>query len=112
MRPGPAFLRPLFVLLFASFLFGQNTLIVDQANAPAHLGWLTRPYQARNIGPARLANSQRLSLLIQAGILYLSAQDMVALAIENNIDVEVQRYTPILAREVLRPAEAGGALRR
>jgi outer membrane protein TolC len=36
---------------------------------------------------------------------------MVALAIENNIDVEMQRYTPILAREVLRRAEAGGALR-
>ncbi len=36
---------------------------------------------------------------------------MVALAIENNIDVEVQRYTPLLAREVLRRAEAGGALR-
>jgi outer membrane protein TolC len=36
---------------------------------------------------------------------------MVALAIENNVDVEMQRYTPILAREVLRRAEGGGALR-
>jgi outer membrane protein TolC len=36
---------------------------------------------------------------------------MVALAIENNVDVEMQRYTPVLAREVLRRAEAGGALR-
>ena len=36
---------------------------------------------------------------------------MVALAIENNIDVEVQRYGPLLAHEVLRRAQAGGALR-
>jgi len=36
---------------------------------------------------------------------------VVALAIENNIDVEVQRYTPLLAQEVLRRAEAGGFLR-
>jgi outer membrane protein TolC len=49
--------------------------------------------------------------LIRAGNLYLSAQDVVALAIENNIDVEVQRYGPLLAKEVLRRAEAGGALR-
>ncbi|MGH7489877.1 MAG: TolC family protein, partial [bacterium] len=37
--------------------------------------------------------------------------DVVALAIENNIDVEVQRYGPLLAREVLRRAKGGGALR-
>lgn len=43
--------------------------------------------------------------------MYLSARDVVALAIENNIDVEVQRYGPLLAREVLRRAQAGGALR-
>ena len=36
---------------------------------------------------------------------------MVALAIENNIDIEVQRYGPLLAREVLRRAQGGGALR-
>jgi len=35
----------------------------------------------------------------------------VALALENNIDIEVQRYGPLLAREVLRRAQGGGALR-
>src|SRR5215467_2245046 len=111
MRLLPAFLRRTFVFLLAPLLFGQNTLTVEPANAPAHLGWLTRPYQARIVAPARRTNSPRLNSLIQAGILYLSAQDMVALAIENNVDVEMQRYTPILAREVLRRAQAGGALR-
>jgi len=48
---------------------------------------------------------------VRAGNLYLTAADVVALAIENNLDVEVQRYGPLLAREVLRRAQGGGALR-
>ena len=48
---------------------------------------------------------------MRAGNLYLTAADVVALAIENNLDVEVQRYGPLLAREVLRRAQGGGALR-
>lgn len=75
------------------------------------LGWLTRPYQARQIPPINLANTSRFDSLIRAGNLYLSAQDVVALALENNIDIEVQRYGPLLARELLRRAEGGALLR-
>lgn len=75
------------------------------------LGWLTHPYQARSVPPINLANTSRLQSLERAGNLYLAAQDVVALAIENSIDVEVQRYGPILAREVLKRAQAGGVLR-
>lgn len=74
-------------------------------------GFLTRPYQAGSVPAIRLENSSRLGSLIRAGNLYLSARDVVALAIENNIDVEIQRYSPLLAQEVLRRAQAGGALR-
>src|SRR5579864_7883729 len=58
-----------------------------------------------------MANSTRKITLVGAGNLYHSAPDVVALAIENNIDVEVQRYGPLLAKEVLRRAKGGGALR-
>jgi len=75
------------------------------------LGWLTHPYQARSVPGVNLSNTSRIQALIRSGNLYVSAQDVVALAIENNIDVEVQRYGPLLAREVLRRAKAGGALR-
>ena len=75
------------------------------------MGWLTHPYRPRAVPPINLSNSLRLDSLVRAGNLYVSAQDVVALAIENNIDVEVQRYGPLLAREVLRRAQAGGALR-
>src|SRR5581483_7237363 len=72
---------------------------------------LINPYRARSVPAVNLNNSSRLESLIRGGNLYLSAQDVVALAIENNIDIEVQRYGPLLAQEVLRRARAGGALR-
>ena len=88
----------------------QNEIRVDPP-ATGHLNWLTQRYRARSVTPIRLNNSNRFELLTRAGILYLTAQDVVALAIENNIDVEVQRYGPLLAQEVLKRAKAGGALR-
>jgi outer membrane protein len=79
--------------------------------AHGKLGWVTRPYQSRYVPPVNLANTSRLDSLIRAGNLYLTAQDVVALALENNIDIEIQRYGPLLAREILRRAQAGGLLR-
>lgn len=75
------------------------------------LSGLIHPYQQRIVPPVNLSNSSRLDSLIRAGSLYLTAQDVVALSIENNLDIEVQRYGPLLAREVLKRAQAGGALR-
>jgi outer membrane protein len=75
------------------------------------LGWLTRPYQQRYVPPINLTNSDRLQSLIHAGNLYLSAQDVIALALENNLDIEIQRYGPLLAQEVTLRARGGGGLR-
>ena len=56
-------------------------------------------------------NSPRVHDLIRAGNLYLSLQDALALAIENNLDVELQRYgLPVSATELLR-AQGGGIVR-
>jgi outer membrane protein TolC len=71
---------------------------------------LIRPYLAPEVPPARLGNSSRLHGLIRAGILYLTAQDAIALALENNIDIEVARYQPILSAWQLERSQAGGAL--
>ena len=70
-------------------------------------GW----YRQRNVEPINLTNSSRLQNLIRGGNLYLSAQDVIALTLENNLDIEIQRYGPILTREVTRRAQGGGALR-
>ena len=97
-------------VLLASSARAQSEIAV-QAPTGGWGGWLTHPYKASSVPPIRLTNSPRFNDLIRAGNLYLTAQDVVALAIENNIDVEVQRYGPLLAHQVLRRAEGGGALR-
>src|SRR5437016_9656013 len=96
-------------VLFSCAAMAQSEVRIDAPKGG--LGWLTRPYQPRSVPPINLANSSRLESLERAGNLYLSAQDVVALAIENNIDVEVQRYAPLLAQEVFNRSAAGGALR-
>lgn len=69
-----------------------------------------RPYSAVTVPPMRSANSSRLASLVRAGTLYLSAQDALALAIENNVDLELARYQPVLAEWRLQRSQAGGLL--
>jgi outer membrane protein TolC len=72
------------------------------------MGSLTAPYRAKIPAPINLNNSPRLESLIRAGNLYLSLQDTIALALENNLDIELQRYTPQIADTNLLRAQAGG----
>jgi outer membrane protein TolC len=69
-----------------------------------------RPYIASTIPPVRLANSLRARDLIRGGNLYLTVQDAIALAIENSIDLELDRYGPITDQWNLERFEAGGPL--
>src|SRR6202046_554582 len=110
----PSRLQSTLLTLFVPLLLAADARAQSEISVqpPARgWGWITRPYQARRVPEIRLANYPRLHELIRAGSLYLTSQDVVALAIENNIDVEVQRYAPLLNQEVLLRAQAGGALR-
>ncbi len=69
-----------------------------------------RPYLPSDVPPVRLENSGRLGSLVRAGMLYLTVQDAIALALENNMDIEVARYNPIAAEWQLERSRAGGAL--
>ena len=91
--------------LVTGTLSAQNAIQVEPSKGI--FGW----YRQRNVAPINLTNSSRLQSLIRAGNLYLSAQDVIALTLENNLDIEIQRYGPILTREVTRRAQGGGALR-
>ena len=96
--------------LVAGLLPAQQTAI--RIDPPQRgLGWLTRPYQKSEIPPINLANSSRLESLVRAGNLYLSAKDVIALALENNLDIEIQRYGPLLTKQVSLRARGGGQLR-
>lgn len=76
----------------------------------ANVNKLVQPYVAPAVPTVRGGNSGRLKELVKAGSIYLSARDAVAVALENNIDIEVARYGPISAAWRLQRAEAGGAL--
>ena len=75
-----------------------------------HAPVVVRPYLAPSVPPARLRNSDRFRELMRAGTLYLTVQDAIALALENNLDLEVSRYNPLAASWQVERAEAGGAL--
>jgi len=68
---------------------------------------LTHNYRTRYIPPINVSNSGRADSLIRAGNLYLSLSDAIALALENNIDVEVSRYSFPINEAALRGAQAG-----
>jgi outer membrane protein len=61
--------------------------------------------------PVRPENSPRFHDLVRAGNLYLSLQDALALAIENNLDIELQRYNLPLADLELKRTRGGGVTR-
>ncbi|HYL37149.1 MAG TPA: TolC family protein [Bryobacteraceae bacterium] len=100
--------------VFASLAFAQPPeALIETPKPPRVIGPIVKPFhfERRMVGPANLSNSPRLESLLRGGNLYLSVPDVIALTLENNLDIAVQRYGAPLAREVLRRAEGGGALR-
>lgn len=97
---------------FGATASAQEFMQALQPIAPkkADVPFIIRPYFAPNTPPIRLANSPRLAELVRAGKLYLTVQDAIALALENNIDLEIARYNPIIDEWNVTRAEAGGAL--
>ncbi len=68
-------------------------------------------YRPSTVPQPNLANSPRIDSLIQNGVLVLSLNDAIALALENNLDLAIARYNiPIAAADVLR-TRAGGVFR-
>ncbi len=61
--------------------------------------------------PVSFDNSPRVHELIRAGNLYLSLQDALALAIENNLDIELERFMLPQSDTELQRAKGGGTLR-
>src|ERR1700732_5023280 len=97
----------------AVFLLLLQTMPLPAADGgPAGL-WrgFARTYQERPLPAVDLTNTPRIRQLLRAGNIYLSLSDAIALAIENNLDIELQRYDLQMANaEVLR-AKGGGLLR-
>ena len=106
------------LLVAAPFLDAQigSTPPYQRGEDPGQIGpnrpsSYLRTYEPALAPPVRSANSERLHQLIRGGNLYLTVQDAIALTIENNIDLEVERYNPITDAWLIQRAEAGGAAR-
>jgi outer membrane protein TolC len=95
-------------LCLASLTWAQDATTIEPERSQAPI--IIRPYLPVTVPPVRLANSPRLQELVRAGTLYLTAQDAIALALENNIDIEVSRYNPFISAWQLERSQAGGAL--
>jgi outer membrane protein len=50
------------------------------------------PYIPRHVEPPNLSNTPRIDQLMHDGKLYISMNDAVALALENNLDIAIARY--------------------
>jgi outer membrane protein TolC len=68
-------------------------------------------YSSNSAPEPQLANSLDLNQLVRDGKLYLSLQDAIRLALENNLDLAIARYNlPIAEMDILR-TKAGGVFR-
>jgi outer membrane protein TolC len=68
---------------------------------------ILKPYQSIQVEAPVLTNSPRIDQLIHDGKLQISLQDAVELALENSLDIAVQRYYPWISDAGLLNAAAG-----
>ncbi len=68
-------------------------------------------YTVREVAPLNVANSGRIDHLLIDGKMYLSLNDAVAMALEDNLDIGIQRYNLSIAdTDVLRTSSGAVAL--
>jgi outer membrane protein TolC len=68
------------------------------------------PYTARHLAAPNLSNTARIDSLMHDGKLYLSVNDAIALALENNLDIAISRYTLNIADTDILRAKAGSSI--
>jgi outer membrane protein len=87
-----------------------NAFLKDYSKGPKWFGNFTAPYRQQPIPSISLENSPRLKDLIKDGKLQISMADALALAIENNLDIAVERQVvPMSQTDVLRSSSGSAA---
>jgi outer membrane protein TolC len=100
------------ILCFAMVLpvFGQ-TPEIKGGSGEGFFHRFTRNYVPTGVAAISFEDSPRIERLMRAGRIYVSLRDAIALALENNLDIEVARLNPKLQRANLLRADAGTLLR-
>lgn len=80
----------------------------DYSNGPSWFPNIIAPYKPIHMPDTILTNSPKLDQLVSEGKLMLSLEDAISIALENNLDISIQRFTPWIAQTDLLRAKAGG----
>ena len=73
--------------------------------------WSIRSYTGKSVPAPVLSNTPRIEQMVRDGVLYLSLNDAIALALENNLDIAIARYNLNIADTDILRTKAGGSTR-
>ncbi|HTS09448.1 MAG TPA: TolC family protein [Candidatus Eisenbacteria bacterium] len=82
----------------------------DYASPSSPFPNVLKPYKGRDLPMPNLGNSPRIDTLMRDGKIYLSIDDAVALALENNMDLEIARFNLNIADADLLRAKSGASI--
>jgi len=83
--------------------------VMDYSQPVSHFPNPIGPYKPRYLAAPNLANTARIDQLMHDGKLYLSLNDAIALALENNLDIAIARYNLNIADTDVLRAKAGAS---
>ena len=90
---------------------GKQALVPDYSHGPGQFPDLLKPYKEQPLPPLVVENSPRLNELVHDGKLDLSMADALALALENNLSIDVERLIRPIAQVDLLRTRSGQAAR-
>src|SRR5450631_2032857 len=88
----------------------QAVHLQDYSNPRSAFPHVLQPYRAQELAQPNLGNSPRIDSLMRDGKIYLSIDDAVALALENNLDLDIARYNLNIAEADLLRAKSGASI--
>jgi len=88
----------------------QAVHLEDYSKPRSAFPQVLQPYMPKELAQPDLANSPRMDSLMHDGKIYLSIDDAIALALENNLDIDIARYNVNIAEADLLRAESGASI--
>jgi outer membrane protein len=84
--------------------------IEDYSRPRSAFPHVLQPYAPRPVDQPNLGNSPRIDALMHDGKIYLSINEAIALALENNLDLDIARYNLNIADADLLRAKSGASI--
>ena len=88
----------------------QSLPVMNYSKPVSHFPNPIGPYTPRHLAAPNLANTARIDGLMHDGKLYLSLNDAIALALENNLDIAIARFNLNIADTDVLRARAGAQI--